>query len=100
MANVLKVFLENGQTKSFKYDTTTTVKVNFLFCLLVPNPKKQENELKIEDKKNSLQHFNWNNLSKGIIKVFPDEKEKENVNKGTYRHSYAYTTHIGTCVLL
>ena len=25
MANVLKVFLENGQTKSFKYDTTTTV---------------------------------------------------------------------------
>lgn len=25
MANVLKVFLENGQTKSFKYDTSTTV---------------------------------------------------------------------------
>ncbi|XP_037048563.1 uncharacterized protein LOC119083046 isoform X2 [Bradysia coprophila] len=25
MANVLKVFLENGQTKSFKYDNTTTV---------------------------------------------------------------------------
>ncbi|XP_058055847.1 uncharacterized protein LOC131207253 [Anopheles bellator] len=25
MANVLKVFLENGQTKSFKYDSTTTV---------------------------------------------------------------------------
>ncbi|KAH8280104.1 hypothetical protein KR018_007777 [Drosophila ironensis] len=25
MANVLKVFLENGQTKSFKYDATTTV---------------------------------------------------------------------------
>ncbi|KAL1491758.1 hypothetical protein ABEB36_012308 [Hypothenemus hampei] len=25
MANVLKVFLENGQTKSFKYDTWTTV---------------------------------------------------------------------------
>lgn len=28
MANVLKVFLENGQTKSFKYDNTTTVKVS------------------------------------------------------------------------
>lgn len=27
MANVLKVFLENGQTKSFKYDNTTTVQV-------------------------------------------------------------------------
>lgn len=27
MANVLKVFLENGQTKSFKYDATTTVQV-------------------------------------------------------------------------
>lgn len=29
MANVLKVFLENGQTKSFKYDTTTTVQVRY-----------------------------------------------------------------------
>ena len=27
MPNVLKVFLENGQTKSFKYDDKTTVKV-------------------------------------------------------------------------
>ena len=27
MPNVLKVFLENGQTKSFKYDNKTTVKV-------------------------------------------------------------------------
>ena len=26
MPNVLKVFLENGQTKSFKYDSTTKVK--------------------------------------------------------------------------
>ena len=25
MPNVLKVFLENGQTKSFKYDSSTTV---------------------------------------------------------------------------
>lgn len=30
MANVLKVFLENGQTKSFKYDNTTTVQVSAL----------------------------------------------------------------------
>ncbi|KAJ6634835.1 FERM and PDZ domain-containing protein 4 [Pseudolycoriella hygida] len=27
MANVLKVFLENGQTKSFKYDNSTTVQI-------------------------------------------------------------------------
>lgn len=26
MPNVLKVFLENGQTKSFKYDSSTTVR--------------------------------------------------------------------------
>ena len=25
MPNVLKVYLENGQTKSFKYDSSTTV---------------------------------------------------------------------------
>ena len=31
MPNVLKVFLENGQTKSFKYDNKTTVKVNKYF---------------------------------------------------------------------
>ena len=30
MPNVLKVFLENGQTKSFKYDNKTTVKVTVL----------------------------------------------------------------------
>ena len=28
MPDVLKVFLENGQTKSFKYDLTTTVRVS------------------------------------------------------------------------
>lgn len=33
MANVLKVFLENGQTKSFKYDSTTTVRVSNSFFL-------------------------------------------------------------------
>lgn len=38
MPNVLKVFLENGQTKSFKYDNKTTVKVcniNFLIFIFV-----------------------------------------------------------------
>lgn len=34
MANVLKVFLENGQTKSFKYDSTTKVQVINLNLLL------------------------------------------------------------------
>lgn len=28
LPNVLKVYLENGQTKAFKFDNTTTVKVN------------------------------------------------------------------------
>lgn len=32
MPNVLKVFLENGQTKSFKYDNKTTVKVSRLIA--------------------------------------------------------------------
>lgn len=27
LPNVLKVYLENGQTKAFKFDNTTTVKV-------------------------------------------------------------------------
>ena len=30
MPNVLKVFLENGQTKSFKYDSSTTVQVHLI----------------------------------------------------------------------
>ena len=32
MPNVLKVFLENGQTKSFKYDSSTTVQVISRIC--------------------------------------------------------------------
>ena len=47
MPNVLKVFLENGQTKSFKYDSSTTVQVltlpdRFLFLFILeifPNSK-------------------------------------------------------------
>lgn len=34
MANVLKVFLENGQTKSFKYDSTTKVQVCYILLYL------------------------------------------------------------------
>ena len=33
MPNVLKVFLENGQTKSFKYDSSTTVRVSVTHLL-------------------------------------------------------------------
>lgn len=36
MANVLKVFLENGQTKSFKYDSTTNVRVSNLCYHFMP----------------------------------------------------------------
>lgn len=37
LPNVLKVYLENGQTKAFKFDNTTTVKVCFqsLHCCLI-----------------------------------------------------------------
>lgn len=37
LPNVLKVYLENGQTKAFKFDNTTTVKVpvkHLLLCIL------------------------------------------------------------------
>jgi hypothetical protein len=37
LPNILKVYLENGQTKTFKYDSTTTVQVRLslsLFCLV------------------------------------------------------------------
>ncbi|PRD29512.1 UNVERIFIED_CONTAM: Frmpd4 [Trichonephila clavipes] len=41
MPNVLKVFLENGQTKSFKYDSTTTVQINILIDNIeLPTKKK------------------------------------------------------------
>lgn len=33
MPNVLKVYLENGQTKAFRFETSTTVKVTMLGCL-------------------------------------------------------------------
>lgn len=29
MPNVLKVYLENGQTKSFKFDSNTSIKVSY-----------------------------------------------------------------------
>ena len=35
MPNVLKVFLENGQTKSFKYDNKTTVKVGTIIIYIL-----------------------------------------------------------------
>lgn len=31
MPNVLKVYLENGQTKSFRFDSSTSIKVRFCF---------------------------------------------------------------------
>lgn len=40
MPNVLKVYLENGQTKAFRFETSTTVKVTVLGCLsLFPSPE-------------------------------------------------------------
>lgn len=38
MPNVLKVYLENGQTKAFRFERTTTVKVRLL-CRLFPPPQ-------------------------------------------------------------
>ncbi|CAG9765036.1 unnamed protein product [Ceutorhynchus assimilis] len=68
MANVLKVFLENGQTKSFKYDTWTTVQdvVNSLqaklciqaseyFSLVVEHIKSlKRNKLTLLDPQDSI----------------------------------------------
>lgn len=34
MPNVLKVYLENGQTKSFRFDSSTSIKVRVRFCSL------------------------------------------------------------------
>lgn len=40
MPNVLKVYLENGQTKAFRFEMSTTVKVTMLVCLsLFPPPE-------------------------------------------------------------
>lgn len=40
MPNVLKVYLENGQTKAFRFEMSTTVKVMMLGCLsLFPPPE-------------------------------------------------------------
>lgn len=36
MPNVLKVYLENGQTKAFRFERTTTVKVRMLGRLFPP----------------------------------------------------------------
>uniref|UniRef100_A0A182XVL1 Uncharacterized protein n=1 Tax=Anopheles stephensi TaxID=30069 RepID=A0A182XVL1_ANOST len=54
MANVLKVFLENGQTKSFKYDSTTTVQLCLTagehFSLVVEHVKSlKRNKLTLLD---------------------------------------------------
>ena len=68
MPNVLKVFLENGQTKSFKYDSSTTVqdvidslqaklglKNTLYFALVVEHIKSlRRNKLTILDPKDRL----------------------------------------------
>ena len=68
MPNVLKVFLENGQTKSFKYDSSTTVqdvidslqaklglKKTMYFSLVVEHIKSlRRNKLTILDPKERL----------------------------------------------
>lgn len=78
MPNVLKVFLENGQTKSFKYDSSTTVgdvldslhqklgiKCPEHFSLVVEHVKSlRRNKLTILDPKETLsrvsqQFFSW-----------------------------------------
>lgn len=35
LSNVLKVFLENGQTKTFKYDSNTCVQVRYFTCFFL-----------------------------------------------------------------
>lgn len=57
MANVLKVFLENGQTKSFKYDSTTKVQVSYL--LLYDGALTHKNLSVIVDLLPNLSHLSF-----------------------------------------
>ena len=88
MPNVLKVFLENGQTKSFKYDSSTTVqdvidslqaklglKNTIYFALVVEHIKSlRRNKLTILDPKDQLSVVSiFNDITrnpKGLIYVF------------------------------
>ena len=84
MPNVLKVFLENGQTKSFKYDSSTTVQdvIDSLqlklglsstnhFALVVEHVKSLRRQVAIH-----MKYFNQKNIyltigiSSCVIKIF------------------------------
>jgi hypothetical protein len=43
MPNVLKVYLENGQTKSFRFDCSTSIKVR-LHLISVPGHRQVQSE--------------------------------------------------------
>lgn len=80
MANVLKVFLENGQTKSFKYDATTTVAdvvaslkdklcitATEHFSLVVEHVKSlRRNKLTLLDPKESLARVSYTIIGKPV----------------------------------
>lgn len=103
MANVLKVFLENGQTKSFKYDTTTTVTdvVTSLkdklcitaeehFSLVVEHVKSlRRNKLTLLDPKESLARvrFDTNNY-KDTTKVLDLESRDNDAKTILLRLTY------------
>lgn len=42
LPNVLKVYLENGQTKAFKFDNTTSVKVRIKHLLDMESKEKEK----------------------------------------------------------
>lgn len=42
LPNVLKVYLENGQTKAFKFDNTTTVKVSIKHLLDMESKEREK----------------------------------------------------------
>lgn len=47
MPNVLKVYLENGQTKSFRFDSSTSIKVCVCVCVWAPPRKAHSAKLAV-----------------------------------------------------
>ena len=65
--NVLKVFLENGQTRSFRYDSNTTAEVICVPSCIVNNSNNSVSNLKKTNKKKKQ---NKKLYSKAVI-LFP-----------------------------
>lgn len=59
MPNVLKVYLENGQTKAFRFEMSTTVKVMMLGCLSLLSPPEFNPAAKVHAVEIATSLFYW-----------------------------------------